>query len=93
MKKFLYIVPLLFILASCTNSQKIDVATPSSSTTITTNTSTAPVSSTPKEVRTIPTPTYGSGKHTIEIFADFQCPACQGFSKGIGLIMEDYAKQ
>ena len=75
MKTLLLIVPLLFVLASCTNTPKIDVAKPTSSTT--TTTTTPPVSSTPKEVRTIPTPTYGSGKHTIEIFADFQCPACQ----------------
>ncbi len=40
------------------------------------------------ESRTIAVPTYGSGKHTVEIFADFQCPACINFSNVIGPIIE-----
>lgn len=42
--------------------------------------------------KTIPTPSFWSGKHTLEIFADFQCPACQSFSKNIGPIFESYAQ-
>lgn len=45
------------------------------------------------ESRTVATPTYGSGKHNIEIFADFQCPACINFSKSIGPILEWYAEK
>lgn len=41
--------------------------------------------------RSIPTPTYGSGKLQFEIFADFQCPACISFSENIGPILESYA--
>lgn len=43
------------------------------------------------ESRTIPTPTYGKGNHTIEIFADFQCPACINFQNTVGWILESYA--
>jgi protein-disulfide isomerase len=93
MKKILFIVPLLLLLASCTQTPKIDVA-PSTTSTNTKNTSveTSVVSkATPKENRTVPTPSYGSGKHTLEIFADFQCPACQNFSKTLEPIFKSYA--
>ena len=93
MKKILFIVPLLLLLASCTQTPKIDVA-PSATTTNTKNTSveTSVVSkATPKENRTVPTPSYGSGKHTLEIFADFQCPACQNFSKTLEPLFKSYA--
>ena len=40
---------------------------------------------------TIASPTQGTGKHQLTIFADFQCPACIGFSKAIGPIFEQYA--
>lgn len=39
----------------------------------------------------IETTRYGVGKHTIQIFADFQCPACIAFSKVIGPILESHA--
>lgn len=93
MKKIFFIVPILFILASCTQTPKIDVA-PSTTSTNTKNTSveTSVVSSvSPKENRTVPTPSYGSGKHTLEIFADFQCPACQNFSKTLEPLFKSYA--
>ena len=43
------------------------------------------------ESRTVATPVIGSGKHMIQIFADFQCPACIHFSKTIAPIIEEYA--
>lgn len=49
-------------------------------------------SSTATENRTIATPTYGTGKHQVEIFADFQCPACIVFSENIQPILEEYAE-
>lgn len=39
----------------------------------------------------IETTTYGKGKHTLQIFADFQCPACINFAKSLGPIFESYA--
>lgn len=89
MKKLLFIVPFLLLLASCTDSSKIGV----NPTSWETKSATTANNTIPKENRTIPTPTYWSGKNTLEIFADFQCPACISFSKGVWLIMEDYAKQ
>lgn len=57
-----------------------------------------PVSNTPgtptatgTEIRTVATPTYGSGKTQVEIFADFQCPACIAFNESIHPIFEEYA--
>ncbi len=55
------------------------------------NTPNTPVVS--SESKTIATPTYGSGKHVVEIFADFQCPACISFAKNIGPIFEWYAEK
>lgn len=43
------------------------------------------------ENRTIATPTFGSGKTQVEIFADFECPACIMFSESIQPIFEEYA--
>lgn len=40
----------------------------------------------------IPSPTLGSGKHSMMIFSDFQCPACIRFSQSIAPIFEEYAK-
>jgi protein-disulfide isomerase len=97
MKKLLFIVPVLFLLASCTNSTPSKPTssnnTVQSASTVNNVTTNAPVASTPKENRTIPTPSYGSGNHTIEIFADFQCPACQGFSKTLEPILKEYAEK
>ena len=39
----------------------------------------------------IDAPTYGSGKHTIEYFGDFQCPACIRFSHSFLPILEEFA--
>ena len=39
----------------------------------------------------IATPTYGSGKMQVEIFADFQCPACMSYNETIQPIFEEYA--
>lgn len=45
------------------------------------------------ESRTVATPTFGSGKHVVELFADFQCPACINFAKTIAPIIEWYAEK
>jgi protein-disulfide isomerase len=42
---------------------------------------------------TIASPTYGSGKHTLTIFADFQCPACIATDKIVGPIFEEYVSK
>ena len=39
----------------------------------------------------IDAPTYGSGKHTIEYFGDFQCPACIRFSHTFLPILEEFS--
>lgn len=77
MKKILFAIICTLILTSCT-----------SSTTTPTNTPSGPV-----EAKVlIPSPSYGSGAKTMTLFADFQCPACISFSKTIGPIFEEYAK-
>ncbi len=40
-----------------------------------------------------PSPTYGSGKHEMVMFADFQCPACIAASKSVMPVFENYAKE
>jgi protein-disulfide isomerase len=52
-----------------------------------------PVNQTPTENRTVATPTYGSGKTQVEIFADFQCPACIAYNDSVMPIFEEYASQ
>ncbi len=69
----------LLFLSACTGT-----------TTNTSNTQTGATSGT-AENRTVATPTFGSGKTQVEIFADFQCPACIVFSENIGPIFEEYA--
>ena len=94
MKKLLFIVPILFLLTACTNS--ISPKSPSSGDTPqvpSINDTPISVSSTPKENRTIPTPSYGSGKNLIEIFADFQCPACQNFTKTFEPLLIELANE
>jgi protein-disulfide isomerase len=39
----------------------------------------------------VATPTYGSGKMQVEIFADFQCPACIAYNDSIMPLFEEYA--
>ena len=43
------------------------------------------------ETRTIATPTYGTGKMQVEVFADFQCPACIASNESLMPIFEEYA--
>lgn len=71
----------LFFLSSCVSGS----INPSWQKPITTETPTA------TENRTIATPSYGTGKVKVEIFADFQCPACIMFSENIWPIFEEYA--
>lgn len=39
----------------------------------------------------IDSPTYGSGMHQIEYYADFQCPACINFSHTFLPVLEEFA--
>jgi protein-disulfide isomerase len=82
MMKYLMILSLVF-LASCTNNTNTWTNNPPSTS------STASVS--PQVL--IPSPTFGSGKHTLTLYADFQCPACIAFAKILGPIFEDYASR
>lgn len=70
MKKLFFFLPILFLLASCTE--------------------TSTTSSVPSESKFIESPRQGSGAHELMIFADFQCPACQTFSKNVEPIFEEY---
>ena len=81
MLKYITLLSLVF-LTSCT----LPATSPSSGTTPTQTPTVTPTVM-------ISSPTYGSGKHTVTIFADFQCPACISFSKTIGPIFEDYASR
>jgi protein-disulfide isomerase len=74
--RYVLLVSLLF-LASCT-----------AGTNTTKPTTTKPTAT---ETRTVATPTYGSGKMQVEIFADFQCPACIAANESIMPIFEEYA--
>ncbi len=78
MYTYIFLFFSVFLLASCTTPGTTPVLPASSG------------SSTP--IVMIPSPTYGSGKHAMTIFADFQCPACIRFSQSIAPLFEDYAK-
>ena len=39
-----------------------------------------------------PSPTYGAGEHKLEVFADFQCPACINASKTLDPTFNAYAE-
>lgn len=86
MKKIIFVLISFFLLASCSNSQ--DAQKPTESTSGTVNA----VSSETEKLNPNP-PTYGSGKHTLQIFADFQCPACQQSDALLSPIFEEYASQ
>lgn len=75
MKIFLPIVLFVSLLSSCS-------MTPGS---------TPVVQNPPTENRTIATPTYGTGKTQVTIFADFQCPACIATNESLFPILEGYA--
>jgi protein-disulfide isomerase len=76
----------LTLLASCTLP---------GGTTTPTGTGTTPTPTTAKYdvalQKSVPSPTYGTGKHAITIYADFQCPACIAFSHSVGGLLESYA--
>ena len=75
MKKYLILLVAMFALASC-NSNSVQNPTSTGSVT-------------PTAMHTIPM--YGSGAHKIEVFADFQCPACISAHKAIDPILKEYA--
>ena len=83
MKKIIFLLP-LFLLFSCgANSTTV----PTSPTATSSVSSEVPVETSSP----ITTTTYGSGKHTVQIFADFQCPACINFSHSILPLFESEA--
>ena len=45
----------------------------------------------PNLQKIVASPAYGSGKHIITIYADFQCPACINFAKLLGPTFDAYA--
>lgn len=70
----------LLLLSSCTASNVApDKKNPNTNTPVAT------------ENRTVATPTYGTGKNQVEVFADFQCPACIVSNDTIMPIFEEYA--
>ena len=77
--KYILLIGLVFLTA-CTQTGSNGSTTPSKSNTVT-----------PQVM--IPSPTLGSGKHTLTLFADFQCPACIAFSNLVGPIFEEYANK
>lgn len=77
MKLILPIIGSLLFIASCTSTTPPTTGTNTGSTT--------------SEIRTVATPTYGTGKTQVEIFADFQCPACIASNESIFPIFEEYA--
>ncbi len=81
MRISLSIVLSLLVLTSCT---------PGGSDTTSSGSTTAPTSWIQAK---IPSPTFGSGKHTLSVFADFQCPACIATDKIVGPIFEEYVSK
>ncbi len=81
MIRYIYISISLLLLVSCT----LPGTTPPNSS--------GSMTGVTRQDAKIASPTYGSGKHTLTIFADFQCPACISFAKTIGPVFEDYASK
>ncbi len=81
MRIYFSILLSLFVLTSCTSG---------GSGTTSSGSTTTPTSWIQAK---IPSPTFGSGKHTLTIFADFQCPACIATDKIVGPIFEEYVSK
>lgn len=97
MIKFLLPLLSLMMLASCTAvvqnpntpSNSGNTANQGTSGSTVTSTDSGTTSTTPKIL--INAPTYGSGTHQIEYYADFQCPACINFSHIFLPVLEQFA--
>jgi protein-disulfide isomerase len=48
---------------------------------------------TPTVSKTIEAPTFGGGVKKIDIYLDYQCPACINFSKTLWPIIDEYAEK
>lgn len=88
MKKIIFAISALMLLASC--------GTNSTSSGSTVNVDTSAISDKTvvmADSRNIglEAPTLGSGDHVIQIWADFQCPACQSAESTITPVLEDLA--
>lgn len=91
------LISCLLVLASCTNSIGNIPSTKTSTGNQSTSIPAKPALSLKQSSSSIaangvvPTPTYGTGKTQVEIFADFQCPACISVNETIMPIFEEYA--
>lgn len=105
MKKYFFVAAVC-LLASCNSSVKpADISLSSGVTTMTetgmnisSQTSSGLLSGVQTTKNALTTnahkvPSIGTGTHTIQIFADFQCPACQAAHKAIGSVFEEVAKE
>lgn len=82
MKKIIISLVAILFLASC--GQNSDTKT----------TETTKTEVTKKEVTIAEnTPTYGNGKAKLEIFADFQCPACQDSNTNFAPVLKNLADE
>lgn len=88
--RILLIVASLLFLASCTVGNT-DTKSPGVSGGMTQSLISKSDTYNPELQKTLPSPVYGSGRHDITIYADFQCPACISFSDGLGSLLESYA--
>lgn len=91
MKKIILTLSLSLLLASCglsANNPSTQTGTTETNNTVqeTKNTNTT-------NDNTANVPTYGTGASVIEVFADFQCPACQNADKSISPILEKMADE
>ena len=85
--RILFLIFSIFLISACTSSQSgtDQVASTSVKSKISSD------MYSPELQKRIPSPSYGSGKHTITIFADFQCPACINFDSGLASLFDSYA--
>lgn len=79
MYKYLFVAVLPLLLSACISNNTPIIGTGSAT-------------NTPTETRIskmIPSPSFGSGTHTVTVFADFQCPACIRFAHIYGKALDE----
>lgn len=96
MQKIVLALSALMFLASCGNTSTTTTETTSGTVTTTTTTTTgtnavanAPVVTGPSAH--LDAPTIGEGNHTLQVWSDFQCPACQSANQTIMPIFYEFA--
>lgn len=80
MKYTISILLSCLVLVSCTQNQDTPTPTPSNPS--------APVAQENENMLV-----FGSGNHTVQIFSDFQCPACISSHKAVFPLFEKFAQQ